>query len=239
LLAAGAEVDAPHEPNAAAGPGTALGLVATSEHPARAGVQIALLERLRDAGADVDGAKGGWRPLETALANARPEAAAWLADHGARVTVVGAAGLGRRERVAELFDGEAPRQRELALIYAAMYGHVAVIAWLLDHGVDVAAEDGQTALHLAAHGGHLEATKLLLSRGAPLEVKNQYGGTVLDQALWSAAHDAGGWGNAEPGLDYAPIVLALIAAGAKIEPGWSSGIAEIDELLRSGVRGER
>jgi ankyrin repeat protein len=236
LLDAGAEVDAPHQPGGSTGPGTALGLVATSEHAARAGVQIALLERLRDAGADVDGAPGGWRPTEAALANARPEAAAWLADHGARVTVVEAAGLGRGERVAELFDGETPRRRELALIYAAMYGHVAVMEWLLDHGVDVAAQDGQTALHLAAHGGHLEAMKLLLSRGAPLEAKNQYGGTVLDQALWSAAHDAGGWGNSKPGLDYAPIVDALIAAGAKIAPDSSTGIAKIDQLLRNHVR---
>jgi hypothetical protein len=138
--------------------------------------------------------------------------------------------------VAELFDGERARQRELALICAATYGRVAVIEWLLDHGVDSAAQDGQTALHLAAHCGHLDALRLLLARGAPLEVKNQYGGTVLDQALWSAAHDAGGWGGNHPGLDYAPIVEALVAAGAKIEPQWSTGIAAIDELLRKGLR---
>jgi ankyrin repeat protein len=234
LLDAGAEVDAPHEPHGSSGPGTALGLVATSEHPARAGVQLALLERLRMAGANLEGAPGGWVPLESALAQARPEAAAWLADHGARVTIVGAAGLGRRERVSELFDQETPRQRELALISAATYGHLEVMAWLLDHGVDVAAQDGQTALHLAAHGGHLDAVRMLLARGAPLEVKNQYGGTVLDQALWSAAHDAGGWGGNHPGLDYAPIVEALVVAGARIEPGWSTGIAVIDELLRRG-----
>jgi hypothetical protein len=69
-------------------------------------------------------------------------------------------------------------------------------------------------------------------------VKNQYGGTVLDQALWSAAHDAGGWGGGKPGLDYTPIVEALIAAGAKIEPEWSTGIAKIDELLQKSVRRE-
>jgi hypothetical protein len=234
LLDAGAEVDAPHEPHASTGPGTALGLVATSEHPARAGVQIALLERLRVAGANLEGAPRGWVPLEAALAQARPEAAAWLADHGARVTIVGAAGLGRRERVTELFDQATARHRELALISAATYGHGEVVAWLLDHGVDIAAQDGQTALHLAAHGGHLDTLKMLLARGAPLEVKNQYGGTVLDQALWSAAHDAGGWGGNHPGLDYAPIVEALVAAGANIEPEWSTGIAVIDELLRRG-----
>jgi len=58
LLASGADVDAENNP----GRGTTLGLVATSCHPAQAGVQIALLETLLDAGAAVDGAPGGWNP---------------------------------------------------------------------------------------------------------------------------------------------------------------------------------
>jgi hypothetical protein len=48
-----------------------------------------------------------------------------------------------------------------------------------------------------------------LRRNAPLEVKNRYGGTVLGQALWSAAH--GG----DPEL-YIEIIETLIAAGAEI-----------------------
>ena len=45
-----------------AGKGTTLGLVPTSIQPLRAGVQIALLETLLEAGANVDGAPGGWIP---------------------------------------------------------------------------------------------------------------------------------------------------------------------------------
>ena len=65
LLDAGAEVDA--LPEGAIGLGTPLGFVATSLHPARAGVQIELLETLLDHGASVDGAPGGWTPLVAAL----------------------------------------------------------------------------------------------------------------------------------------------------------------------------
>src|SRR5687768_1620680 len=52
LLDAGAEVDARNEDYG--GGGTALGLVATSVHPRRAGVQLALMELLVAAGANVD-----------------------------------------------------------------------------------------------------------------------------------------------------------------------------------------
>jgi hypothetical protein len=58
-------------------------------------------------------------------------------------------------------------------------------------------------------GGHLDTVKSLLRRNAPLEVKNRYGGTVLGQALWSAAHG----GDSEI---YIKIIETLIAAGAEV-----------------------
>jgi hypothetical protein len=60
---------------------------------------------------------------------------------------------------------------------------------------------------------------MLIARKAPLEVKNMYGGTVLGQALWSAFN--------EPQDDHLPIVEALIAAGAKIDPDWNKWIDEL------------
>src|SRR4030095_16400598 len=53
LLAAGAEVDATNQ--AYGGASTALGLAATSYHPAKAGVLPELLEELLKAGACIDG----------------------------------------------------------------------------------------------------------------------------------------------------------------------------------------
>jgi len=60
LVASGAEVDAITQ--AYGGASTALGLAATSYHPAKAGVQLDLLDELLNAGACVDGAPGGWNP---------------------------------------------------------------------------------------------------------------------------------------------------------------------------------
>jgi len=65
LLEAGAEVDATNQ--AYGGTSTALGLAATSYHPAKAGVQLELLDELLNAGACVDGVPGGWKPLVAAL----------------------------------------------------------------------------------------------------------------------------------------------------------------------------
>src|ERR1051325_106503 len=60
LIDSGAEVDAIS--HAYGGASTALGLAATSYHPAEAGVQLDLVDELLNAGACVDGAPGGWNP---------------------------------------------------------------------------------------------------------------------------------------------------------------------------------
>ncbi len=60
---------------------------------------------------------------------------------------------------------------------------------------------------------------MLLERKVPLEVKNMYDGTVLGQALWSAYN--------EPQANHLPIIEALIAAGAKIEPAWHKWLDEL------------
>jgi len=234
LLTAGADVDAPHCPTPRRRAGTALGLVATSLPTARAGVQIPLMQTLLDAGAAVDGVPGGWQPLLAALANACPEAADLLARHGARMTLAAAAGLGRCDLVEGYFNADGSLRRDMfgasvpalpaepgqqvgqALIHAATYGHTSCVEFLLDSGADLGVQDnsGQTALHLAAHGGHLNVVELLLQRGAPLEVTNGYGATVLEQAIWSAANQAGP-GGTDPGGAHLAVVERLIAAGAR------------------------
>ena len=84
--------------------------------------------------------------------------------------------------------------------------------------------DGQTGLHYAAIFGRLDTIQLLLKHKAPLEVKNQYGSTVLGQTLWSAAH--GG----DPEI-YAQIIETLIAAGAEVPERHTPVNASIDALL--------
>ena len=102
LLAAGSEVDAVASMY---GEDTTLELVATSIHPARAGVLVPLLETLLDAGASIDGVRGD-SVVGGALANGRPQAAEFLAGRGARLDLEGAAGLGRIDLVERSFDEE-------------------------------------------------------------------------------------------------------------------------------------
>jgi ankyrin repeat protein len=230
LVEAGAEVDAPNWPGGPAGPGTALGEVATSIHTKRAGVQNALLELLVKNGARVDGLPGGWNPLLAALQNGCPEAAAFLASRGAHLTLEGAGGVGRLDVVMSYFNSEgslkpsATRvQMQLGFAFACAYGYRDVVEFLLDRGVDVRAGEHT---HLAAHRGQVEVIRLLLKRGAPLEARNAYGGTVLGQATWSVM-------NGEPDIDFVPTIEALLAAGANIaEANYPTGNAGVDEVLR-------
>lgn len=218
LLKAGAEVDA--EANVYGGGATTLGLTATSVHPYLAGVQNQLMQVLLDHGAEIDRKDGGGSHQPAVLgclANGCGEAAEYLGNHGARLDLVSGAGIGRLDVVKTYFDSRLKLKRSTskeclnsALLYASGYGRTNVVKFLLERGANIRfhTDDGQTALHYAAIGGFPETIKLLLKHRAPLEAKNVYGGTVLGQTLWSAAH--GG----EPKV-YSSIVEMLIKAGAK------------------------
>jgi len=233
LLKAGAEVDA--EAEVYDGRSTTLSLVATSVHPHRAGVQNELIELLLDHGARIELPQGRGDPMvNSCLANGRPEAARFLGNHSARLDLTGAAGIGRLDAVQLFFQengdlkpGATKQQLAQGFAYACGYGHNEVVEFLLERGVDLSAGTnmGQTGLHWAVMGGHLEIVKLLLARRAPLEVKNGFGGTVLGQALWSLVND--------PRPDHPAIIEALIAAGAKVDPKWHTGVSRVDGFLRA------
>lgn len=235
LLNAGASVDA--EADVYGGGATTLGLAATSVHPFVAGVQNPLIQILLDHGAQLDHETSGGNKQSAVLAclaNGRPEAAIYLADRGARLDLEGAAGVGRLDVVKSFFneDGSLKRnttreQVQSAFQYASGYGRTNVVEFLLDKGIALKGHggDGQTALHWAVIFGHLETIRLLLKHNAPLEAKNIYGGTVLGQTLWSAAH--GG----DPKL-YVRIIKTLIEAGAKVPERHVPVNAPVDNLLR-------
>jgi ankyrin repeat protein len=235
LLKAGAEVDA--EADVYGGGATTLGLVATSVHPFRAGIQNPLMQLLLDHGAQIDhktSAGNRQSSVLGALSNGRGEAAAYLAQRGARLSFEAAAGVGRLDMVKSFLKkhgahktASTKRRLRTAFLYACGYGQNEVVEFLLDQGVDLAdgGRDGQTPLHSAVIHGKLEMVKLLLKHNAPLESRNMYGGTVLGQTLWSAAH--GG----DPKL-YAEIIETLIAAGAKVPPRHVPVNKPIDALMR-------
>lgn len=235
LLEAGAVVDA--ESGAYGGGSTTLGLVASSAHPAAAGVQDELMGLLLDRGADLEHGSGGRgvTPILAAVWNGQGRAAAYLADRGARLDLGTAIAVGRLDEVVRRLppdglpaDGEVLEEVEQGFVYACLYGRYDTVRLLLDRGVDTAATEGhgQTGLHYAALGGHLDLVRLLLDRGAPLEARNVWGGTVLGQATWTVVHQ-------RPGPGYLEIVRALLDAGADVrEADYPTGDPDVDALLR-------
>ena len=231
LLDAGSVVDAVADTYGGGSAQTTMNLLVSSAHPAGAGLQSALVEVLVDYGAAVNGLEDDGSPLMTALAFGYSGAAATLVKRGARVdNVVAAAALGDVELVRRfVIDGStlSPEARfvetewlkvernarahlGLALVWACRFKRNPIVELLLDRGVDPAARDrdDMTALHWAAAAGALPAVQLLLARGAPLEVENCWGGTVLSSTLFFARNQP------MEGADYAAVVAALVAAGA-------------------------
>jgi ankyrin repeat protein len=179
--------------------------------------RVALVQLLLDAGADDESVEiWGITPLETALYHGARAAAELLAARKiVPLALWTAAALGRVDLLEELHGtagagahrpdlskvgwppGAPPRDdpQELldeALVHAARNGRDAAVAWLLDQGANVDAGPylGLTALHVAVEWGHLSTVRLLVERGARLDV---VGGarrrTALDWAVSNAERD--------------------------------------------------
>jgi ankyrin repeat protein len=191
LLSAGAEVDALADMYG--GRCTTMSLLASSSPPADAGLQVPLIETLLDFGASLEASgEGAWTsPLITALTFGFSDAAQTLVLRGARVDrMEAAAGLGRVDDVRRMLpaaDDTESRHRALAL--AAQLGHAKVVELLLDAGEDPNRYNPErlhahgTPLHHAALNGHLAVVRLLVERGARLDLKDKiYHSTPLGWA---------------------------------------------------------
>jgi hypothetical protein len=239
LLDAGAEINA--EADLYGGSQT-LGLIATSIHPQQADVQADLIELFLERGASIDGGFEdenscgyNYGAVNGCLANGRGDAAALLAERGARLDLEGAAGVGRLDVVMSYFDerGElmssATRdQMQIGFGWACEYGRHEVIEYLLDHGVEVGGLGrGMTGLHWATLAGRLDTVRLLLHHGAPLEVLNDYGGTVLGGTVWAA------YNCRQP--DHLAIIDLLIERGAVVGEERQKWIDELRSQEASSV----
>ena len=193
LLKAGAEVDALADMYQAKSP--TLPMLVSSGIPARAGLQIPLAELLLDFGADVEGAgDGAWKsPLMTALAFGYSKTAEALARRGARVeTVAAAAGLGRVDDVRRLLPASTAEDRHRAVALSAQHGRVEILRMLLDAGEDPSRynppthHSHSTPLHQAVLSGRNAVVRLLVERGARLDIRDTiYNGTPLVWAEYS------------------------------------------------------
>eukprot|EP00246_Nothoceros_aenigmaticus_P005258 TRINITY_DN17172_c0_g1_i1.p1 TRINITY_DN17172_c0_g1~~TRINITY_DN17172_c0_g1_i1.p1 ORF type:complete len:470 (+),score=88.21 TRINITY_DN17172_c0_g1_i1:192-1601(+) len=137
-------------------------------HAAALKGQRECVQLLIERGAEVN-QKDIWgvTPLANALKGGHDEVARILADHGAAVRL------------------EDPG---LELCQAAAAGNWEYVKRLVQYGVDINSTDGakQTALHIVAAHGSLEAVTMLLDLGANVLVRARNGNTPVDEArLWN------------------------------------------------------
>lgn len=190
LLEAGAEVDALAAMYG--GQCTTLSMLVSSTPPARARVQVPLVDILVDYGAAVaPSGTGAWTsPLTTALVFGFRDAAEALVRRGARVdTLPAAAGLGRIADLRRLLPSASADDRHRALALAAQLGHVDIVGLLLDAGEDPnrfnppGTHSHSPPLHQAIAANQIEVVKVLVERGARLDIEDTiYQGTPLGWA---------------------------------------------------------
>lgn len=105
------------------------------------------------------------------------------------------------------------------LLGAAMSGEPEAIASALDRGADIEARDPErqaTALSLAADAGYFDAAKVLVERGAKVDVYDGEGGTpLMSAALWG----------------YTPVARLLVAHGADVHLVDKRGANALDACL--------
>jgi uncharacterized protein len=169
LCAAGADPDQPILPVDAAGePGEPSGATETPLHWAASNDDVALVEALLGAGADIEAVGsvfGGGGPLVDAVCCRSWRAARLLVERGARPNLFQAAALGMRGRVDRLLAAEpAP-------------------------GVDAVT----TAFWAACTGDQREIAELLLDRGADINWVGWGNDTPLDVARHVEADDLARW----------------------------------------------
>jgi ankyrin repeat protein len=191
LLEAGAD------PNALAdmygGQYATMSMLVSSVHPARAGVQVALVDVLADYGAMVEplGSDTWGSPLLTALVFGYRDAAEALVRRGAGIRGIdAAAGLGRTDLVRDMLPSANAEQRHRAFVLAALLGHADIVRLFLDAGEDPnrynpkGMHSHSTPLHQAALAGREDIVRLLVESGARLDLRDKvHHGTPLGWAL--------------------------------------------------------
>lgn len=190
-------VDSGSDPNALAdmydARCTTLSMLVSSAPPAEAGLQRPLAELLVERGATLHAPGSRWNAaVLTALVFGYLDTARALAAHeGAIHDVAVAAGLGRLGDTARLLPSADAEARRAALVLACMHGHLRIAQLLLDAGVDPDQYNPEgfhshsTPLHQAVWSNHEPIVRLLVERGARLDLRDHvYDGTPFDWAVY-------------------------------------------------------
>ena len=160
-----------------------LMLVSTGRVARECGVQLALMDLLCDHGADPASA------IRAAALHGELAAVHALLDRGAPIDLPIAAALDRVDDCRRLIREASKDERHLALALASQFGHVEIVALLLDAGENpdrynpVGGHSHTTPLHQAAWEGHDSLVRLLVERGARVEIRDVlWHGTPADWA---------------------------------------------------------
>ncbi len=167
-----------------------LGLLVSSVHPHRAGLQTALANLLLDRGADGKGA------ILTALAFGYGDTAKDLARRVPIDSLPVASGLGDLPAFDQLLNHASSEDRHQAVAVAAMHGQVAVLERLAAAGEDLSRLNPEgfhshsTPLHQAAFANQLDTVRWLVEHGARTDIRDtMWNGTPLGWAE-HGGHDA-------------------------------------------------
>ncbi|HET9743124.1 MAG TPA: ankyrin repeat domain-containing protein [Terriglobales bacterium] len=160
-----------------------LMLVATGSVPRECGQQRLLIQLLCSRGANANSA------LRPAAVLHELDSVAALLDHGAQIDLPVTAALGRTQDFQRLLPESNADDRHLALALSSQYGHAEIVRLLLDAGEDpnrynpLGGHSHSTPLHQVAYNGAEELVRLLVERGARLDMKDVlWHGTPADWA---------------------------------------------------------
>lgn len=138
----------------------------------------------------------------------------YLASHGADITLspqeATVARIASGQRV-DLRENSEDGQIGALFVKLSELGRIEGLRAMLDSGVDIASrgEPNATALHFAAFRGWAPIVRLLLERGAPVDVRDSdYNATPLGWGLYGLGE------NRNPSGDYVETLRSLLAAGA-------------------------
>ena len=149
-----------------------LGLVCSGRVSRECRAQLPLIDLLCDHGADPDSA------IQAAVVHGEFEAVNALIQRGARISLPVAAALGRTDDARQLIPSADSQSRHRGLALASQFGHVEIVRALLDAGEvpsrynPVGFHSHSTPLHQAALAGHEDVVRLLVERGAKLDLKD-------------------------------------------------------------------
>jgi ankyrin repeat protein len=230
---------------ASAEPGTRNDDGLTNIHWAAVQGDLEKLQRLLDAGGDVNAKVtagsmipfvGGDTPLHLAAADGHLEVARFLLSRGADPTAANSRGVtplhravGHPELAALLCDAganlnAADETGRTALHWAAnIPGSAAAMKVLLDHRAQplVKDRDGLTPLHIAARSADADAVAVLLRDDVAADVADYFGVTPLHLAAAAGGPAAG------------HVTAMLVEAGAQVDPRDDFGVTPLLAATRA------